>query len=163
MSAEAHPRTRGRRYTRNLPAVEELSKYLNVNVAGVISLTSQFLRTFQSSMSRAVINISSLGAVQPFKSWAMYCSGKAARDMFFSVLAGEEEDVRVLNYAPGPLQTDMSNLLVESEDEGVRTWAKQAKAENQLLSCDTSVNKLIQILEKDSFKSGAHIDFYDEI
>ena len=38
-----------------------------------------------------------------------------------------------------------------------------AKAEKTLLSCDTSVAKLIQILEKKSFESGAHIDYYDEI
>jgi len=47
------------------------------------------------------VNISSLCALQPFRSWALYCSGKAARDMMFRVLAAEEPDVRVLNYAPG--------------------------------------------------------------
>ena len=44
--------------------------------------------------------------------------------MFFKVVAAEEEDVRVLNYAPGPLMTDMTDTLVDSEDEGVRNWAK---------------------------------------
>ena len=29
------------------------------------------------------------------------------RDMLFNVVALEEPDVRVLNYAPGPLDTDM--------------------------------------------------------
>ena len=47
------------------------------------------------------MNISSLCAVKPFKNWALYCSGKASRDMMFQVLALEEPDVRVLNYAPG--------------------------------------------------------------
>ena len=67
-------------YTRNLPDVQELSEYLNINVSGVIALTSQFLKSFpaSSSVSRVVINSSSLAAVQPFKSWAMYSSGKAA-------------------------------------------------------------------------------------
>ena len=65
-------------YTRNLPDVQELSQYLNVNVSGVIALTSQFLKSFPASsgVSRVIINISSLAALQPFKSWAMYCSGK---------------------------------------------------------------------------------------
>ena len=44
--------------------------------------------------------------------------------MFFKVVAAEEEDVRVLSYSPGPLVTDMTDTLVDSEDEGVRKWAK---------------------------------------
>lgn len=38
-----------------------------------------------------------------------------------------------------------------------------AKAERTLLTCDTSVAKLIQVLEKNSFESGAHVDYYDEL
>ena len=34
-------------------------------------------------------------------------AGKAAREMFFKVMALEKPDVRVLSYAPGPLKTDM--------------------------------------------------------
>lgn len=52
-----------------------------------------------------VVNISSLCALKPFKSWTLYCTGKAARDMMFKVLAVEEPDVRVLNYAPGEFCT----------------------------------------------------------
>ena len=44
--------------------------------------------------------------------------------MFFKVLAAEEKDIPVLSYAPGPLLTDMSDLLIDSEDEDVRNWAK---------------------------------------
>jgi sepiapterin reductase len=34
-------------------------------------------------------------------------TGKAARNMFFRTLAVEEPNIRVLNYAPGPCETDM--------------------------------------------------------
>ena len=33
--------------------------------------------------------------------------------------------------------------------------------EGKLLSCDTSVDKLISVLDRNSFESGDHIDFYD--
>lgn len=40
--------------------------------------------------------------------------GKAAREMYFRVLAEEEkESVTVLNYAPGPLVTDMLPQILE--------------------------------------------------
>lgn len=65
------------------------------------------VRSLAPSAAIEVINISSLCAVQPFKSWGLYCAGKAGRDMLFRVLAAEEPNVTVLNYAPGPLDNDM--------------------------------------------------------
>ena len=34
-------------------------------------------------------------------------AGKAARDMLFRTMALEEPEIRILNYAPGPVDTDM--------------------------------------------------------
>ena len=48
--------------------------------------------------------------------------GKAARDMFFKVLALECPELSILNYAPGPLQTKMFHKLrTETHDEEIRT------------------------------------------
>lgn len=84
----------------------------------------------------AIVNVSSLAAVKPFHCWGAYCAGKvphgwllspcltapivgkAARDMIHRCIATEEEvaashrggdkgAVRTLNYAPGPLDTEM--------------------------------------------------------
>lgn len=43
-------------------------------------------------VSKTVINISSLAALQPFVTWGNYCAGKAARDALFKVLALEENE-----------------------------------------------------------------------
>ena len=43
-------------------------------------------------VSKTVINISSLAALQPFVTWGNYCAGKAARDALFKVLALEESE-----------------------------------------------------------------------
>lgn len=69
----------------------------------MLCLTSGTLSAFPDSpgLSKTVVNISSLCALQPFKGWALYCAGKAARDMLYQVLAAEEPSVRVLSYAPG--------------------------------------------------------------
>ena len=50
---------------------------------------NQFIFHFPK-VSKTVINISSLAALQPFVTWGNYCAGKAARDALFKVLALEE-------------------------------------------------------------------------
>lgn len=55
-------------------------------------------------------------------SYCLIVSGKAARDMFFKVMALENPDVNVLNYAPGPLETDMFNCIRET------SYDKEVKA-----------------------------------
>lgn len=81
----------------------EVDSYLSVNVSSSLCLTASVLQAFpqRPGQLRTVVNISSLCALQPFRSWVLYCTGKAARDMMFRVLAEEEPDVQVLNYAPG--------------------------------------------------------------
>lgn len=81
----------------------EVDSYLSLNVSSSLCLTASVLQAFpqRSGLKRTVINISSLCALQPFRSWVLYCTGKAARDMMFRVLAEEEPDLRVLNYSPG--------------------------------------------------------------
>ena len=73
-------------------------------------LNTEFLKLSRNLASKPkiyVLQTSSLCAVMPIKSWGMYCVGKAARDMYFRVLAIEDPDLAVLSYAPGPLDNDM--------------------------------------------------------
>jgi sepiapterin reductase len=46
-------------------------------------------------------------ALQNMPSLCMYSVGKAARDSVMRSLACEEQNVRVLSYAPGPVDTQM--------------------------------------------------------
>ena len=47
-------------------------------------------------------------------------SGKAARDIYFATLAKEDSSLRILNYAPGPLDTEMQKQCRECADENIR-------------------------------------------
>ncbi|NXI52890.1 SPRE reductase, partial [Chloroceryle aenea] len=143
---------------------EEINGYFAFNVTSALCLTSSALQAFgkQPGCSRTVVNISSLCAVKPFKNWALYCSGKASRDMMFQVLALEEPDIRVLNYAPGPLDTDMQLLArTETGDPEMRQFFQSLQESGQLIDCTVSAQKLVKLLEEDTFLSGAHLDFYD--
>lgn len=149
----------------NLADAAEVNSYWALNLTSMLCLTSTFLKAFPDSpgLSRIVVNISSLCALQPFKGWTLYCAGKAARDMMFKVLAAEDPSVRVLSYAPGPLDTDMQQLAREtSMDLDLRKSLQELKTKGELVDCRTSAQKLLSLLQKDMFKSGAHVDFYDK-
>ncbi|XP_008939555.1 PREDICTED: sepiapterin reductase, partial [Merops nubicus] len=143
---------------------EEINSYFSFNITSALCLTTRALRAFgrQPGCHRTVVNISSLCALKPFKNWALYCSAKAARDMMFQVLALEEPHVRVLSYAPGPLDTDMQLLArTKTGDPEMRQFFQSLQERGQLIDCNVSAQKLVKLLEEDTFQSGAHVDFYD--
>uniref|UniRef100_A0A671PME8 Sepiapterin reductase n=1 Tax=Sinocyclocheilus anshuiensis TaxID=1608454 RepID=A0A671PME8_9TELE len=142
----------------------EVNRYLALNVSGALSVTAGVLQALprRLGLRRSVVNISSLCALKPFPSWVLYCTGKAARDMMFRVLAAEEPDVRVLSYAPGPLDTDMQlQARRSSGDLQLRRSFSSMFSEGQLLSCEESGAKLMKLLLDNDFQSGSHLDFYE--
>ncbi|XP_062349204.1 sepiapterin reductase, partial [Cinclus cinclus] len=148
----------------DLSDLQEINTYFSFNISSALCLTSTALRAFgaRPGCSRTVVNISSLCAQEPFPSWALYCAGKAARDMMFRVLALEEPGLRVLSYAPGPLDTDMQLLArTRTGDLGLRQHFQRLQEKGQLIDSSVSAQKLLQLLQEDSFPSGAHVDFYD--
>lgn len=152
----------GRKLT-ELTDVEEMSLYYRVNLFHVICLNSVFVSLFPKSRM-VFVNISSILALQPLTTWGHYCGGKAARDAVFRVLAVEQPSAIVLNYAPGPLDTPMiAELLADQRtDQVVRTMFEDLKQTGALLRPSDSAAKLVALLRKRNFKSGDHVDFYDE-
>jgi NAD(P)-dependent dehydrogenase (short-subunit alcohol dehydrogenase family) len=107
-------------------SVEALRAAIDLNVTGVAWLTSLFLRHARAlprepPAPHLLVNVSSLAALEPFATQVLYCTGKAARDMLHAGVAAEhasEADKRrvaVLNYAPGPLDTDMQAEIRASD------------------------------------------------
>ena len=114
-----------------------------------------------------IVNVSSLAAVQAFETWGVYCAGKSARDMYHATMALEyksKEEFKTMNYAPGPMDTDMQKTIRESEgcDFGTREYFIDAKAKGTLVDPAKSAEKLASLVIANTFASGAHIDFYDK-
>lgn len=63
-------------------------EYYDLNVFSPAILNSVFMKLFESQVKCKIftVNITSLCALQPMKSLGYYCSGKAAREMFFKVM-----------------------------------------------------------------------------
>lgn len=89
----------------------EIQDYVNLNITSYISIVyvftykkknhqithfkrknrTGFIRLFSKGVvDRTIVNISSLLAVQAFPNWALYATGKSARDMLLKVVTLEE-------------------------------------------------------------------------
>merc|ERR1711936_1371916 len=143
--------------------MEEMQDYYRLNLFHVICLNSVFTTCFPKSRM-SYINISSILALQPLTTWGNYCGGKAARDAVFRVLAVEQPQAVVLNYAPGPLDTPMITELLADQrtDPVVRTMFEDLKRTGALLKPEDSALALVAVLRKRNFQSGDHVDFYED-
>ena len=149
----------------------------------------------------SIVNVSSIVAIQSFPSLATYSAGKAARDMYHNALAKEEAEqldamatnnngdddsnvtghggsIRVLNYAPGPLRTDMTTQLQNNASAlhpSIRSFYEETcrnpdrdkntnndeEASLSFIDPANSANVLLKLLWKDDYTNGAHVDYYD--
>ena len=133
--------------------------------------------TTTTTTGATLVNISSLVAVSnDFAGMGIYSAGKAARERYHSLMGVEglgsgggtgtttkttEPPFRwkTLNYAPGPLETDMTVRIKQTLelDEGLRSRF----ANLELLDPSDSALKLVKLLDENRFESGSHIDYYD--
>jgi sepiapterin reductase len=140
-----------------------LESYFSTNVFGPIILNNLLLKVVLPTTRKFIINITSKAAISPFKSFGFYCAGKSAREMFFRVLAQESSDVLVLNYSPGPVETDMT---VDAQRNAVSVETsemfKTARDTGTILTTDQTTKRFLEVVAKGNYNSGDHVDFYDE-
>lgn len=146
---------------KELSDIDDWKRYYHLNVFGVCALNAEFIARF--SVSKLVVNITSGTAIRAFNTMAQYCSGKATREMFFKVLAAEEKDITVLNYSPGPVDTDMiSNFQKISKNVDLNERFEEMKKNKIILTPELTTNKFINVLKELKFKSGDRVDYYDQ-
>lgn len=152
------------------PSLKQMRQSMDLNLTSTFWLTVRFLRFcnehFADASNTTVVNISSLAAVQVFPTMGIYSSTKAARDSYNAAIAEEFQKgnrdsnnrIKFLNYAPGPLETEMTTQLRGAEmlDDNLKTFFS-AKQEDP----SESAQRLLKLVMDNEFESGAHIDFYD--
>lgn len=75
------------------------------------------------------------------------------------VLATEQASIgglKVLNYAPGPMDTDMSKEIRSPEQ-----YEEDLKSGN-LVDPRLSAEKCVRLAVRGTFVTGSHVDFFDE-
>lgn len=69
-----------------------------------------------------------------------------------------------MNYSPGPVETDMYyQVCKETCDEEVQSSFNDLLVKRAVLTCEQTVNRLLKVLENRKYKSGDHVDYYDEL
>ncbi|CAN7996830.1 unnamed protein product [Ixodes hexagonus] len=139
-----------------------IDDYYRLNLTSVMTLTAAFLQHYgsDSKPSRTIVNITSLAGIKEFAGLALYCTGKAAREMYMKVVAVENPSVSVLNYSPGPVDTAMFAQLKTGTKECAALHESSIK-EGRLLTPEKTTARLIGLLKDQNFKSGDHVDYYD--
>jgi sepiapterin reductase len=93
----------------------------------------------------------------------IYCAGKAARDIFHKTLAEEnkaDNNMYVLSYAPGPLDTDMTRRLKTGTHMDNDT--KEMFQTMTYVDIGASAAKMCSLLRSRAYASGSHVDYFDD-
>ena len=139
----------------------EIQKYFNTNVISGILLISKVCKYYQNTQ-KYIIQISSLAAIKPLRFSGLYCCVKASMDMYMKSLSCDVPCIRTLNYAPGPMDTCMAKeLWHNSGDDEIKNMFDELFKKNKIIKPIDSAKKLINLIEKNEYLSGDHVDFYE--
>ncbi|KAI9910428.1 hypothetical protein PsorP6_011050 [Peronosclerospora sorghi] len=159
----------------------DVAKYWELNLTSVMWLNKRFLDLYGASRDEifaspsvsasktttqlVIVNITSLYGIRPFRTHTMYCTGKAAREMHHKVIAKEQAEVgkvRVLQYSPGPMDTDMQKTIRESNavDPELRHAFEELKTQGTLAPTAQSSERCVKLAISNKFDTGARFDFY---
>ncbi|MFW5707651.1 MAG: (S)-benzoin forming benzil reductase [Bacteroidota bacterium] len=150
-----------------IPTLEPaaIDKHLKINLVAPMFLIREFMiATSNLQVEKRVINISSGAATNPYHGWSVYCTGKAAMDMFTRCCATEQEDmqwpVKVMAVAPGIIDTDMQTTIrATSEEQFIhRQRFVDLKASGQLVEPTLAGKKIRELLFSEEFKNGEITD-----
>ena len=84
----------------------------NLNFKAPILVASQLIEKLKNGL---IINISSLSDRIPEEEFALYCSSKAALNMYFDVVALEHKEVKIINILPDCVDTPLLRKIETSE------------------------------------------------
>lgn len=150
--------------TTELNDLQAWRSYYDLNMFSMVLLNNAFIQKIRPIAPQlAVVNITSLCGSKPFVNLAMYGSGKAARELYFKVLAVEQPNITVLNYSPGPVKTEMFDSICDTADSKEVRDNFQKIRNSSVLTTQETVEKLLNILEKGEYASGDVIDYFDRI
>ncbi|MEC1500158.1 (S)-benzoin forming benzil reductase [Bacillus sonorensis] len=143
---------------------EELRRHYDLNLLAPVILSQLFAKWLKEFPGKkAIVNISSGAAKNPYKGWSAYCSSKAGLDMFTKTFGYEQEDerhpVKVISFSPGIMDTGMQAVIRSSSKQDFHEIErfKNYQTEGKLRSTSFVAGVLLDLLETD-FENGRVYD-----
>ncbi len=102
--------------------LSDINEVLQTNIIGTLLCCQNALALMMPARSGVIINISSISATQPNRGQCHYAASKGAVESLTRALAVEvaSRGIRVNAVAPGVIQTDMANHLIESHESEIK-------------------------------------------
>lgn len=138
-----------------------VQRNIQVNLSAPILISNIFLQKAKETGSRVIIaNVTSGAGERPIQGWSIYCSTKAAVNMFTMTAGLELENSgsssQVIAFSPGIMDTDMQVTIRSSSEEAfadVDTF-RNYKASGSLRSPDTVAGALVTLVLADHLDNG---------
>lgn len=151
----------------NLEGVKEA---MNVNVIAPYILVSQLIKKYHKTDAGVrirIVNMTTFWAIDPARSFSHYCSSKASAEMLFRVLAIENDPqmLKVLNYAPGVVDTQLQRIVRThpNADPTIKANCAAMFESGNMVNISSTANKCVRLVLEDSYVSGGHVDYFDEV
>ncbi|CAH1773623.1 unnamed protein product, partial [Owenia fusiformis] len=141
---------------------QAIQRFMSMHLTSMVVLTSNFMKKITShaliKTKQYVVNVSSMSALVPMKTLALYCSAKAAREMFMQVLALEDPEVRALNFDPAIMPTEMLiNHIRDAYDRDFARKLTKMGKDGEIFSAVKIAEEFIKVVILDEWKSGEHV------
>lgn len=152
------------KWSTDCESYDQFQQHFEMNVFGTAILNNRLLKALPTETKKLIVNITSKAAICPYQSYTFYCMSKAAREMYFRCLAVEFPDLLVLNYSPGPVETDMiADVQKKSVSMEMSRMVKEIREQGAMLTTDMTVGRFLEVIEAGNYRSGGHVDYYDDI
>ncbi|WP_226678846.1 (S)-benzoin forming benzil reductase [Mesobacillus jeotgali] len=134
---------------------------IQVNLTAPILISNLLLQKAKNTDSSVVIaNVTSGAGERPIQGWSIYCSTKAAVNMFTMTAGLELENSgsssKVIAFSPGLMDTDMQVTIRSSSEEAfadVDTF-RNYKESGNLRSPDTVAGALVKLVLAENLENG---------
>ncbi len=95
--------------------MKDVVKNININILSQINLINSVLKEVKRlNLNLSVINLNSGAAYKPLKAWSLYSGAKAYINMYLKTLL-EEENIQVVSYDPGVVNTPMQKVIRDTD------------------------------------------------
>lgn len=134
---------------------------VQVNLTAPVLISNLFLKKARETAIEMVIaNVTSGAAERPIHGWSIYCSTKAAVNMF-TMTAGLElekakSNSKIIAFSPGIMDTDMQATIRSSSEEAFADLAafKNYKESGSLRRPDIVAGALVKLLLGSTLENG---------